>query len=58
MGRDGIRTQIRQPLFQIVRDSFRQPPRIDEDERRAMLPNEFSHTIIHIGPDGIRRDRA
>ena len=42
MGRHCVRSEIRKPFFQIMRDPLGQTACIDEDQRRAMLPYELA----------------
>src|SRR5580693_4702282 len=48
---------VRPELFcQMVRDSLRQSPRVYEDQRRAMLFDEFYQTVVDLVPHFIGRD--
>ncbi len=41
-----------------MRDPFGEPPGVDEDQCRSMLPDKFCDSIVYVRPDGIRRNRA
>ena len=51
MGRSLVRSQ---PLAQMARDGFRQPPRVDEHQRRSVLLDQFRQPMINLRPDLIR----
>ena len=47
-----------QTLTQMVRDSFRQPARVDENQRGAIRGDQFGQPVVDSTPHLIARDRA
>ena len=52
---DGIRAEA---LAKMMRDAFGQAPRVDEDQRRAMLASEFRDAVVNLAPHFVRGDGA
>src|SRR5712691_3203922 len=49
---------LAEQLRQLMSDSFRQPPRVDEDQRAAMRVDQFDHTSVDLGPMLVGADGA
>ena len=47
---------LSQALRQIMRDAFRQASGVHENQRRAMLPGEFSDAVVNFVPHLVGRD--
>ena len=45
-------------LAQMQRHALRQPPRVDEDQRRAMLQCQFRDAVVDLAPHLVAGDRA
>ena len=46
------------PLAQLMRDPLRQPPGVDEDQRGAMLLDQFHQAVVNLVPHLVGGDRA
>src|SRR3954451_1920270 len=53
MGSDGV---FPKPLSQVERNALGQLPSIDEDERGAVLQDEFSDAVVDLVPHLVRSD--
>ena len=49
---------LAESLTQVARRTLRHPPRVDEDERRAMFPGQRLQAIVHLLPLLAAGDRA
>ena len=48
---------VAEPLGEVMRDALGQPPRVDEDERRAVLRDERGDAVVDLVPQLVRRRR-
>ncbi len=46
------------PLAQMHRQTFRQPPRVDEHQRRAMLQRQLRQAVVDLAPHFVGGDRT
>ncbi len=52
---DGLRPE---PFTQLIRNAFRHFPRIDKNQRRAVLQDQLNEAVVHLLPDFHRHDGA
>ncbi len=55
MGQDCL---LAEPLFEVVGDPFREPARVDEDQRRSVGIDEIGQAIVDLGPHLVRGHRS
>ena len=55
MRQNGIGTE---PLAEMMCDPLSEPPRVDEDQRRAIFAREFGETVVNLAPHLVARDWA
>ena len=48
---------VAEALGQLPRDALGHPPRVDEDERRAMRLDQFGEPVVDLLPDLVRHHR-
>jgi len=46
------------PFSKLMRHSFSQPARIDEEQRRTMLSDELHHAVVNFVPHFVAGDRT
>ena len=49
---------VAEPVAQMPRDAFRQPPRVHEDERRPVLGDQRGQAVVVLLPHFVRHDRG
>jgi hypothetical protein len=49
---------LAEPFAQVTRDAFCHPPRVDEDERGAVLADELGQPVEILFPDLVRHHRV